>query len=157
MIKNSKLVYGDIVFLFANHTLGGNECFKNKHYGAMMDACQERPKVDPEFYGPYFSKQNMSDNVFISDASFYADRPNEVFEIRANLNVPSGEFNENKLVIPLRGYFYTDYKEEELVWGLEQPTRLETYYGHGQVEIGGNYWYEVPARYLTQGNNFRQQ
>jgi hypothetical protein len=154
----SQQTHGDITFLFANHTLGGNECFKNKYYGSsirQMDACQERFKIDPEFYGPYFSKQNMSDNVYISSPSFYADKPSAVFEIRANLNVPDGEFNEKKLVIPLRGYFYTDYKEEELVWGLEHATRLETYYGHGQVEIGGNFWYDVPARYWTQDNNFR--
>jgi hypothetical protein len=82
----------------------------------------------------------------LRDLSFYSDASYDIFEIKANLKVPSGEFGQNSIVLPLRGYFFTDYSEEKMDYlpgtdsGALSLTTYHTYYGHGQVEIADNFW-----------------
>jgi len=158
----SPQTHGEALALYVNDTLGDYECYKNKSYGSFknLEKCTDGPRYHAWLSGPYFSRQNMSESMYYSDLSFYAEKPSEVFEIKVNLNIPTGEYMHERIVIPLRGYFYTNFLEEGMDYipgsssGAQNLTSYTSYYGYGQVEIGGNYWYNMPAKYQTWNNGF---
>jgi hypothetical protein len=83
--------------------------------------------------------------------------PKEVFELNVDLIVPvkpedsvSGLAIGGEIILPIKGYFFTDYMTE----GRRNDTILTSYVGHGQVQIGPNYWYQVPAVYQTWNNGY---
>lgn len=129
---------GELLFLYANDTLGEFECSKNISLNSDANqACRDRPNIEGMFFGPAFSQQNISDQTTISDLKFWAEDPDEVFEINVNLHIPVSQ--TEYLVVPLRGYFYTDYMLQGMDYGPENATSNITYYGRGQVAIGGQY------------------
>jgi hypothetical protein len=83
---------------------------------------------------------------------FWAEKPNEVFEINVNLHILVSQTEQ--LVIPLCGYFFTDYKLEGMDYGPENATAYTSNYGHGQVAIGNNFCYSAPAQYDKWNNGF---
>lgn len=71
--------------------------------------------------------------------------------MKVKLDIPAS--TRGILTIPVRGYFYTDYMTEGRVLALNE-TYTNRYIGHGQVPIGGNFWYNVPATYHTFDNGY---
>jgi len=41
-----------------------------------------------------------------------------------------------------------------MLQGMKSDAILDSYVGHGQVQIGSNYWYQVPATYQTWNNGY---
>jgi hypothetical protein len=164
----SRQTHGDILFIGATDTLDSGECSKNIQLNTLKaEECQDRPKVIGSFYGPHFSLQNMSYNEPIKEdiysfmgyenLAFWAEKPHEVFELNVDLTIPvkpehsiSGLAIGGEIILPVRGYFFTEYMME----GMRNNTILNSYVGLGQVQIGGNYWYNVPATYQTWNNGY---
>ena len=55
-----------------------------------------------------------------------------------------------EIILLVRGYFFTEYRME----GMRNNTIPNSYIGHGQVQMGSNYWYQVPAIYQTWNNGY---
>ncbi|MPZ08293.1 MAG: hypothetical protein GEU26_18080 [Nitrososphaeraceae archaeon] len=147
---------------------GVSECGKNIQFNDVKtEECYNRIPEEGDFYGPHFTLQNMSYNDPINediysymsyeDLVFWAEQPEEVFELNVDLiipvkpedSVPSLAVGE-EIILPVRGYFFTEY----MAVGNRNNTILNSYIGSGQVQIGGNYWYQVPAVYQTWNNGY---
>lgn len=102
-----------------------------------------RPPAAGEFYGPHFTKQDMSYNEpikqdiynFMSydNLEFWADKPDKVFEINVDLEIPLKPEDSvpglaiigGKITLPVRGYFFTEYMIEGGTSGFDNTTRIE--------------------------------
>ncbi|HZD33924.1 MAG TPA: hypothetical protein VE130_01860 [Nitrososphaeraceae archaeon] len=89
---------------------------------------------------------------------FWADEPKEVFEINLDLEIPlKPEASKviiigGKITLSVLGYFFTEYMIEGTS-GFDNTT-MNSYIGRGQVQIGPNYWYQVPAMYQTWNDGY---
>lgn len=165
----SRQTHGDILFIGAVDTLDSGECSKNIQLNDLKaEECENRFPVEGNFYGPHFIIQNMSYNEPINEdiysfmnydnLEFWAERPEEIFELNLNLeipvkpedSVPGLAIEGGEIILPVRGYFFTEYMME----GMRNNTILNSYIGHGQVQIGSNYWYQIPAVYRTWNNGY---
>ena len=80
-----------------------------------------------------------------------------MFEFKSDIHIPIKPENSvaglpigGEIILPIHGYFFTEY----MLQGMKSDAILDSYVGHGQVQIGSNYWYQVPAKYQTWNNGY---
>lgn len=99
----SSQTHGDILFIGAKDILSGiSEYSKNIQFNDVKtEECYNRIPVEGDFYGPHFTLQNMSCDpindpinediysyVSYEDLVFWAEQPDEVFELNVDLTIP---------------------------------------------------------------------